>query len=709
MNIGLRALRKRLSSRPDSEHAQAIIRVAMLGVVFGYLLLMVKGQVDEPRALALSLSFLALEFVIAAGILAWLVADPGKSAPRRLLGMLADYSLTGVGLWLLGEHGSPLYVIIVWVTVGNGLRYGPRYLYLAIAFAIVSFLPALLGTSYWRENPWLGWALLAALVAVPLYLSSLLHALTKATHAARVASEAKGRFLANMSHELRTPLNGIVGMSELLMASTLNVEQRENAQVMQASARALQRLVDEVLDLSAIEAGKLHHEESDFHLQELLGSLHLMLSQSAKAKGLTFEISRDPSVPNRLHGDSQHLSQILVNLLSNAIKFTERGKVTLEVLRLEDGDTGDARLRFSVRDSGIGIPADKLGRLFDAFEQVDTGRDRMFGGTGLGTTIAKALAEQLGGVIGVESTVGIGSHFWADLPFQLPAQKDDTPSSNVISFGDPFIRHRARVRSMQILVADDQSANLMVMRRLLEKAGHRPTLVNDGEDVLNAIELQSYDLVIIDLHMPGISGLDVIKQARFMQAGQPRIPFVVVSADATAAARLECERAGASAFLTKPVAVDRLLEQLASIAAGLELPEARIIPQASTLPDEDFVSRNMLDELKEIGMGEEFVTKFLNECAQDARRCLHGLEQALLQRKWDEFRDASHALKGIAASMGANALANTASLAMRMDNAALTGEAQRILLELRAMFEQALAALRQRGNTIHDAGHDFNA
>ena len=251
--------RLRLANRPDSEHAQAIVRLLMLVVVEAYLQLVVSGRPDVAQALRLSQQLLAVEFVVALAVVGWLLARPGVSAPRRVLGMVADYSLMGIGMYLLGDLLAWLYVVIMWVTVGNGLRYGSRWLHAAIGFAVVSFGAALLATPYWQENARLGWGLLAGLVAVPLYLSSLLNALVKATEAAKAANEAKSRFLANMSHEFRTPLNGIVGMSELLSATPLTAEQRDTAEVIRTSARALQALVDEVLDISRIEAGKFDH------------------------------------------------------------------------------------------------------------------------------------------------------------------------------------------------------------------------------------------------------------------------------------------------------------------------------------------------------------------------------------------------------------------------------------------------------------------
>ena len=507
-----------------------------------------------------------------------------------------------------------------------------------------------------------------------------------------------------MSHEFRTPLNGVVGMSELLSTTKLTTEQRECSEVIQASAKSLLALVEDVLDISAIEVGKLKCIESDFRLTDILDNIQLMLQPVATRKGIVFDVRIASGVPANLHGDGDHLRQILVNLISNAIKFTEHGSVavTIESTHADAAD-GVAVLMFSVRDTGIGIVAAAQQRIFEAFEQADTGHGRRFGGTGLGTTIAKSLTQLLGGRIGFESTAGEGSHFWVEIPFRVNAVTEEKvrmprTGENIIAFDDPFVRHRARVRSLQLLVADDQPANITVLCRLLEKAGHRPHSVHSGEAVFVALENQRFDAVIIDLHMPGISGLDVLKQVRVMQAGQDLTPFIVLSADATATTVRECEQAGARSFLTKPIAIGRLLEALADVALARADSEsqspAQVGPGRATRGMGGVISLAVLEQLAELQLGPGFVDLFVEECLHDALQTIGDLERSAAAAQWDTFRDQCHALKGVAGNVGALRLASAASDAMKLGNWQLPREWQARVRQLREQLEMARLALK---------------
>jgi two-component system sensor histidine kinase RpfC len=591
---------------------------------------------------------------------------------------------------------APLFVVYLWVTIGNGLRYGPRFLASAIVLAGTSFLFVITNSDYWADNQALAWGLLIGLIAIPAYLSSLLRALTRASDEARRANAAKSRFLANMSHEFRTPLNGIAGMSELLVTTKLSPEQRECAEVIQTSSRALLALIEDVLDISAIEAGKLQRVDSEFSLDQVLRGVQIMLQPAAARKNLEFDIQVAEAVPGKFVGDAGHIRQILTNLLSNAIKFTERGSVKLDVSVLSRSE-GSASLRFSVRDTGVGISQEAQARIFNAFEQADSSQSRRFGGTGLGTTIAKALAERLGGQIGLESNEGLGSHFWVDLPFSVPEMAEDAEpvSVNVIAFDDPFVRHRARIKPMRILIGDDQPANLLVLRRILEKAGHNIVLANNGEEVLETIENESFDAVVIDLHMPKLNGIEVIKQAQFMETGRQRTPFIVLSADATSETIRESELAGARKFLSKPVAAHALLDVLAEISSGESSSTAPAATSVVVQGGLDVVSRATIDELRDLNLDGDFMKLFVGECMRDAVKCMAELDANGTAAQWDKYRDTCHALKGVASNVGALRLASTASEAMKLPSWQLSREWRARTKLLREQLEAARSTLSE--------------
>ena len=415
-------LRARIRARPDTEFQQTLIRVA-IGVIFlGYFSSGLAALEDTVRQTA---QLISIWFIgIAILILALTLVSPKISPSRRYIAMAIDYGTCSFLLTYTGEAGSPLLVVYLWVTLGNGFRYGVTYLYAASAMAISGFLLVLAYSPYWNSHLSIGVAFLLSMIAVPLYTASLLKQVHAAIERERKASLAKSSFLANMSHELRTPLNGVIGIADLLAETPLNKEQKEFFQIIRTSANTLLELIDNVLDISRIEAGRIATTREDFDLHRLVNGTAAMMESQAQNKGLILAAHIAPQTPFHLHGDARHLRQILINLIGNAIKFTEHGRV--DVYIRPTGMGHPQRLRFEIVDTGIGIPEAAQARIFDSFTQADPSVTRRFGGSGLGTAIAKQLVEALGGNIGLHSREGEGTTIWFELPFGL--QSDISPA-----------------------------------------------------------------------------------------------------------------------------------------------------------------------------------------------------------------------------------------------------------------------------------------
>jgi len=553
-----RWLRARIAARPDTEHEQAIVRVA-IGVLIGMYIL--PEGLDFTQWLPLRPDVIVFVAFIAEsiGVLAWTLLSTKVSAFRRCFATTVDAATTSWTMWYFGSQAIPLVLVFVWVTLANGFRFGPRYLLFSLVLSVVGFGAVLAASTFWQERMVEGLGLMLGLIALSYYVKSLVARMFDALARAEAANQAKRRFISVVSHEMRTPLNAIIGMADLMRDTTLTREQADMLQTLRGSSQVMLGLVEDVLDFSKIEAGKLYLENTDFDMHALVNSTSRILQAQAQAKSVEFVVSIMPEVPPALRGDAHHLRQVLINLAGNAVKFTERGSVTVHVSMQEETDTR-VRLKFSVRDTGVGIPPEAQQRIFDSFTQADQSTTRRFGGTGLGTTIAKQLVELMGGRIGLESAVGLGSTFWFEAAFDKQPER-----------GGAVTGELAAARVLLIGFPQERAAFIEDALASWGAAAVRASSVDEGADrmVADIALAKPYHSVIL------YSDLGDVQLARRLRkaAPEPTPPAVLAVPREADVQRFAALSAGFSAVLELPAEKRQLFNVLHSISSGEELRE----------------------------------------------------------------------------------------------------------------------------------------